>query len=86
MVQLVGIADLAKRWGYTRAGVHRLMRSPDFPEPIGAINNGRNRVWRLDQFTEYERGKPEFGDETAKRRKQVGYFLTCQKHDKVQGG
>ena len=79
MVELVGISDLAKRWGYTRAGVHRLMESEDFPEPIGAINNGRYRVWSLDQFSEFESNKPELWDEHEKRRKQLGYFLAIQK-------
>ena len=32
--QLAGIADLMARWGYTRQGVHKLTKLPDFPAPI----------------------------------------------------
>jgi len=79
MSKLVGVSDLAKRWGYTRAGVHNLLHSEDFPEPLGIVNNGRIRVWSLDQFEEYERVHPELWDELAKRRKQIGFFLAIQK-------
>ena len=39
MVNLLGITDLAKRWGYTRQGVHKKMNEDEeFPWPIATIN------------------------------------------------
>ena len=40
MVNLLGITDLAKRWGYTRQGVHKKMNEDEeFPWPIATINS-----------------------------------------------
>ncbi len=41
---LLGIADLAARWGYTRQGIHQLTARPGFPEPAAAVNGNRVRV------------------------------------------
>lgn len=72
---LLGAADLAARWGYTRQGVHQLAARPSFPEPVAAVNGGRIRVWLLADVETFERGRPELGDQVAKRRKQRGYHL-----------
>ena len=72
---LLGAADLAARWGYTRQGVHQLAARPGFPEPVAAVNGGRIRVWLLADVEAFERGRPELGDQAAKRRKQRGYHL-----------
>lgn len=43
-MNLFGISDLAKRWNYTRQGVHQKMQYDDeFPKPIAVIGlNYRN--------------------------------------------
>lgn len=71
---LLGIADLAARWSYTRQGVHQLAVRPGFPAPVAAVNDGRTRVWLLADVEVFEQGRPELGDEVAKRRKQRGYY------------
>lgn len=76
---LLGAADLAARWGYTRQGVHQLAARPGFPVPAGAVNGGRIRVWLLADIEAFERGRPELGDEVAKRRKQRGYYQAQEK-------
>jgi hypothetical protein len=38
-------ADLAKRWNYSKARVSKLIKSKEFPEPLGTINNGRSKVF-----------------------------------------
>lgn len=68
---LLGIADLAARWGYTRQGVHQLVGRPGFPTPTAVVNSGRVRVWRLTDVEAFEQERPEFGGE-AQRRKQRG--------------
>lgn len=40
-MRLLGITDLAKRWNYTRQGVHKKMKEDNsFPKPIAKINTG----------------------------------------------
>lgn len=76
---LLGAADLAARWGYTRQGVHQLAARPGFPAPAAAVNGGRVRVWLLADVEAFERGRPELGDHGAKRNKQRGYHLARTK-------
>ena len=75
MLALLGVADLATRWGYTRQGVHQLAARPGFPEPVALVNGGRTRVWLLTDIEAFEQGRPELGDQVTKRRKQRGYHL-----------
>lgn len=72
---LLGIADLAVRWDYTRQGIHQLASRPGFPTPAAAVNGGRIRVWLLTDIEAFEKGRPELGDQVARRRKQIGYHL-----------
>lgn len=72
---LLGAADLATRWGYTRQGVHQLATRPGFPAPLAAVNGGRIRVWLLADIEVFEQGRSELGDQVAKQRKQRGYHL-----------
>ena len=38
-MKLLGISDLAKRWNYTRQGVHqKIQYDEEFPKPIAVIN------------------------------------------------
>lgn len=72
---LLGIADLAARWDYTRQGVHQLANRAGFPAPAAAVNGGRIRVWLLTDIEAFEQGRPELSDQVARRRKQTGYDL-----------
>lgn len=76
---LLGVADLAARWGYTRQGVHQFATRPSFPAPAAAVKGGRTRVWLLADIEAFEQGRPELGDQVAKRRKQRGYHLAWMK-------
>lgn len=76
---LLGIADLAMRWGYTRQGIHQLTARPGFPAPVAVVNGGRIRVWLLADVEAFEEGRPELGDAVAKRRKQTGFYLARTK-------
>ena len=79
---LLGVADLAARWGYTRQGIHQLAARPGFPAPAATVNGGRVRVWLLADVEEFEQGCPELGDAVAKRRKQIGFYLARMKGEK----
>lgn len=76
---LLGIADLAARWSYTRQGVHQLAARPGFPAPAAAVNGGRVRVWLLVDIETFEQGRSELASIAAKRRKQTGYYLAQMK-------
>lgn len=40
-MKFLGVADLAKRWNYTKQGVHqKLKQDRSFPKPIAKINSG----------------------------------------------
>ena len=76
---LLGVTDLAARWGYTRQGIHQLAARPGFPMPVAVVNGGRIRVWLLADVEAFEQERPELGDQMSKRRKQVGYYLARMK-------
>lgn len=76
---LLGIADLAARWSYTRQGVHQLTARSGFPAPVAVVNSGRIRVWLLVDIETFEQGRPELASIAAKRRKQTGYYLAQMK-------
>ena len=79
LLALLGVADLVARWGYTRQGVHQLAARPGFPAPAATVNSGRVRVWLVTDIEAFEQGRPELGDEVAKRRKQRGYYQAQEK-------
>jgi hypothetical protein len=76
-----GVADLAARWRYTRQGIHKLIRRPDFPPPVFTINLDRVKIWARADIEFYERDRPELGNETAKRQKIVGGYLGNRDRD-----
>ncbi len=82
-MNFVGIADLVVRWNYTRQGVHKLARLPDFPEPHATINRGRVKIWLLSDLEKFEADHPEVTNETAKQSKIVGYYLASLKKDEA---
>ena len=76
---LLGVADLAARWSYTRQGIHQLVGRPGFLMPVATVNGGRIRVWLLADIEAFEQGRLELGDQVAKRRKQRGYYQAQEK-------
>jgi hypothetical protein len=72
---LLGMADIVARWVYSKQGVHKLARRPDFPAPWGVFNLGRTKLWRLEDVESYETLHPEVRDESFKRQKMIGYYL-----------
>lgn len=72
-------ADLAKRWGYSNAGVLKLIRSIDFPEPLGTINNGRSKVFSESSIISYEKNKPWLFDKSEKVKRQNLYHAISNK-------
>lgn len=78
-MEILGVADLVDRWTYTRQGVHKLIRSSDFPPPSLVINCGRTKAWRLADIEAYEAAHPETRHETLKQSKIIGYYLASMR-------
>ena len=78
MVNLLGITDLAKRWGYTRQGVHKKMNEDEeFPWPIATINS-RTLVFSEEDIIPYEQKRKELTDPQHKHyltHARFGYFI-----------
>lgn len=65
---ILGIKDLEKRWKYSRQGIHQKQKNdPDFPKPIGIINQGRNKVFLEKDIIEYENNHRELTEESYKQ-------------------
>ena len=80
-MKLFGISDLAKRWNYSRQGVHKKMKYDDeFPKPIAIINT-IVLVFAEDDIISYEGKRKELTDANQKRYLTHGrfkYFLKYQ--------
>ncbi len=58
-MKLLGVTDLAKRWNYTKQGVHqKLKQDVSFPKPIATINSGI-LVFLESDIINYEANKKE---------------------------
>ena len=61
-MKLLGVADLAKRWNYTKQGVHqKLKQDVSFPKPIAKINSWI-LVFLESDIINYEANKKELLD------------------------
>lgn len=62
----MGIIDLAKRWNYTKQGVHqKIKQDKNFPKPIAIINKN-TLVFLETDITPYEQNKKELTDTNYK--------------------
>lgn len=73
-MKLFGVSDLAKRWNYTRQGVHQKMQYDDeFPRPVAIINT-KILVFSEDDIIPYERKRKELIDINQKHWITHGRF------------
>ena len=77
-MKLLSPSDLQTRWGYTRAGVHRLAKAADFPMPFALVSNNRVKLFREADIVTYEQDKPWLFDENQKRQRQRLFGLLKQ--------
>jgi len=62
-MKLFGITDLAKRWNYTKQGLHQKQKTDDsFPKPVAKINQARIQVFLEKDIIEYEQKRRELTD------------------------
>ena len=82
-MKILGIADLANRWVYTRQGVWRVTRKKDFPIAT-RINNGKTAVYSLQDIEEYENDKPWLFDKELKDDRKTHFYATRHKSEPEQ--
>ncbi len=59
IMKLLGATDLAKRWNYTKQGVHlKIKQDKNFPKPVGVIN-GKILVFLEEEIMCYEQTRKE---------------------------
>ena len=78
-LNLLSISDLCDRWGYTKAGVHKLSKGKDFPKPGAIIGKKKIKVFSETDILEYESGKPWLFSERLKISHQRRAFYRTNK-------
>lgn len=74
-MKLLSIVDLRLRWTYTKAGVHKLVKSKNFPQPFTTVSNGKVKLFTEEDIQAYEQDKPWLFDEEQKRLRQNLYAI-----------
>ena len=76
---LLGVSDLAKRWNYSKQGVHQKMKNDStFPRPVAKINKGKILVFLEKDIIQYEQNHRELTDEDYKEWYQKKYCFRQQ--------
>jgi hypothetical protein len=74
-MKLLSIVDLRSRWSYSKAGVHKLVKAKNFPQPFMAVSQGKVKLFREEDIQAYEQDKPWLFDEESKRLRQNLYAI-----------
>lgn len=69
-MKLLSIVDLRTRWKYTKGGMYKLAKSPNFPKPFMTVSNGKVKLYAEATIQAYETDKPWLFDEEQKRQRQ----------------
>jgi hypothetical protein len=69
-IELLSISDLCKRWIYTKAGIHKLTKSKDFPAPCAIVNCGKTKIFDENSIVEFESTRPWLFDQAQKEQRQ----------------
>ena len=74
-MKLLSIADLCARWVYSKAGIHNLVRTDQFPEPCAIVSKGKVRIFQEEDIEVYEKDKPWLFNQEMKMRRQNSFFI-----------
>ena len=74
-VNLLSISDLCDRWGYTKAGIHKLVKTEEFPKPFAVVSRGKVRIFQEKEIRIYEQNKPWLFDQEIKKQRQNLFLL-----------
>ena len=56
-MNLLSIADLCDRWTYSKAGIHKLIKTENFPRPFAIVSRGKVRIFKKEDIEKYEARK-----------------------------
>lgn len=86
MTALLDLADLQARWShYTRQGVYKVRKWPDFPPPFLCVGGGKNPLWHVTDIMTLEQAHPELTSNTDKLNKVAGYRRALAQRRKAGG-
>ena len=78
MVKLLSIADLCDRWLYSKAGIHKLVKTEKFPKPFAIVSRGKVRIFKEEDIEVYEKDKPWLFNQDMKRRRQNLFLILSE--------
>jgi predicted DNA-binding transcriptional regulator AlpA len=81
-VKLLSIADLCARWTYTKAGIHKLVKTEKFPKPFAIVSKGKVKIFREEDIVMYEKNKPWLFNQEMKKRRQ--YLFLNSKNSSLE--
>ena len=74
-MNLLSITDLCDRWIYIKAGIHKLVRTEDFPKPISMVYRGKVRFFKEEYIKIYEHNKKWLFNQELKKQRQNLFLI-----------
>jgi predicted DNA-binding transcriptional regulator AlpA len=81
-MKLLSITDLCDRWNYTKSGIHKLVKTKEFPKPFALVSRGKIKIFKEEEIKIYEENKPWFFDQEMKKQRQNLFLILS--HSKLQ--
>lgn len=78
MAKLLSIADICDRWTYTKAGIHKLVKTENFPKPFAIVSRGKVKIFREEDIEVYEKNKPWLFNQEMKKRRQYLFLMNSK--------
>jgi hypothetical protein len=75
IVNLLSITDLCDRCSYTKAGIHKLVKTETFPEPFAVVSRGKIRIFKEEDIKIYEQNKPWLFNQEIKKKRQNLFLI-----------
>jgi predicted DNA-binding transcriptional regulator AlpA len=74
-VNLLSITDLCDRWNYTKSGIHKLVKTDEFPKPFAIVSKGKIRIFKEEDIKIYEQSRPWLFDQEIKKQRQNLFLI-----------
>ena len=75
IVNLLSITDLCYRWNYTKSGIHKLVKTDEFPKAFAIVSRGRIRIFKEEDIKIYEQNRPWLFDQEIKKQRQNLFLI-----------
>lgn len=75
IMNLLSISDLCDRWSYTKSGIHKLVKTEEFPKPFAVVSRGKIKIFHEEDIKIYEQNKPWLFDPRNKKTKTECIFI-----------